>query len=67
MRIPQVTFHCVARRRGHRGSAVLVVLVLLAVMSAMIIANTHTLHALKEELKLLNERQIQRLRTGAQH
>jgi len=44
---------------------VLFILVLLAVMSAVIITNTHTLHTLKQELKLLDERQKQRFHAGA--
>jgi len=47
-----------------RGSAVLVILVLLAAMSIIVIANTHTLHALKQELQLLDQRQNQRLNAG---
>jgi len=64
---PGVKFHPVVRRHGHRGSAVFVVLVLLAAMTILVIANTHTLHALKEELRLLEQRQNQRLRAGAGH
>jgi len=56
--------HSVAWRKNRRGAAVLVILVLLAAMSAIVIANTHTLHALKQELKLLDERQNQRLHAG---
>jgi Na+-transporting NADH:ubiquinone oxidoreductase subunit NqrC len=43
---------------------VLVILVLLAAMSIIVIANTHTLHALKQELQLLDQRQNQRLNAG---
>jgi type II secretory pathway component PulK len=56
--------HTKARQRQGRGAAVLVILVLLAVMSAIAIANTHTLHALKQELQLLDQRQKQRLHAG---
>ena len=47
--------------QSRRGSAVLVILALLAAMSAIVIANTHALHALKQELLLLDQRQKQRL------
>jgi hypothetical protein len=46
---------------------VLVILALLAAMSAIVIANTHSLHALKQELQLLDQRQKQRLNAGSGH
>lgn len=49
---------------NRRGSAVLVILALLAAMSAIVIANTHALHALKQELLLLDQRHKQRLNAG---
>ncbi len=48
-------------RQSRCGSAVLVILTLLAAMSAIVIANTHSLHTLKQELQLLDQRQKQRL------
>ena len=64
MKIPGIPSHCVAWRLDRRGSAVLVILVLLAAMSIIVIANTHMLHSLKKELQLLDQRQTQRLRAG---
>ena len=64
MKLPGTRFHSVASRQFRHGSAVLVILVLLAVMSAILITNAHTLHTLKQELKLLDERQQQRLRAA---
>jgi type II secretory pathway component PulK len=40
-----------------RGSAVLVVMVLLAVVAAIVVANTRTLHHLKGELRLIDQEQ----------
>lgn len=67
MKLPEAHFRSVAARHKRRGSAILVVLVLLAVMSAIVIANTHTLHALKRELQLLDQRQNQRLHATTGH
>jgi len=67
MRPLETRFHPVARRKHRRGSAVLVIFVLLAAISAIVIANTHTLHLLKQELRLLDERQKQRLQAGSPH
>jgi type II secretory pathway component PulK len=39
------------------GSAVLIILVLLACMAALLAANSTTLHALKQELKQIDQRQ----------
>ena len=43
--------------RRRRGSSVLIILVLLACMAMLILANTSTLHALKQELKLIDRHQ----------
>jgi len=67
MKLLGARFQSVAWRRNRRGAAVLVILVLLAVMSAVAIANTQTLHALKRELQLLDQRQRQRLHAGPGH
>jgi hypothetical protein len=50
-------------RRSRAGSAVLVVLVLLAFMLALAAANTVTLNALHKRVKLVDQRQTRRLAT----
>lgn len=45
-------------RAGERGSAVVVVLILLIGVLAFVAANTSTLHSLKQELQLLEQRQL---------
>ena len=67
MKTPGPRYHSIEWRQGRQGSAVLVILVLLAAMSAIVIANTHTLHLLKQELRLLDARQKQRLSAGSGH
>ena len=47
-------------RGATRGSAVLVVLVLLACLASMLVASSSALHAMKQELKLLDERQLKK-------
>lgn len=54
----------IARRRG---SAVLIVLVLLGCMTVFVITNTQTLRSLKQELKLLDDRQQKKYGPGADH
>jgi type II secretory pathway component PulK len=49
------------RRRGQSGSAVVVVLVLLFIMVVFVTANTITLNSLRRQVKLVEQRQIQRL------
>ena len=61
MKTLETRFHPIVWGQQRRGSAVLIIFVLLAAMSAIVIANTHTLHLLKQELRLLDERQNQRL------
>lgn len=45
------------RPRDERGTAVLIILVFLACMAAILAFNASTLHVLKEELKLIDQRQ----------
>jgi type II secretory pathway component PulK len=47
-----------------RGSAVLVVLVLLALMMVFISANSFTLHSLKRDLHRLEQKQLRRYRAA---
>jgi type II secretory pathway component PulK len=42
---------------GRRGSALVIILVLLSVMAALILANTTTLRRLRVELQLLEQKQ----------
>jgi Tfp pilus assembly protein FimT len=50
-----------ARRHRQSGSAVLVFIALLAIMLMLITANSSTLLHLHRELKLLDQRQVERL------
>ncbi|MGA3179941.1 MAG: hypothetical protein ABSF38_06325 [Verrucomicrobiota bacterium] len=57
------TTSCIARppRQSRDGSAVMIILVLLAIMVALAAANTVTLNALRRRVKIIDQRQIQRL------
>jgi type II secretory pathway component PulK len=48
-----------------RGSAVLIILVLLACMMALLAANSTSLHALKQELKSIDAHQQKKYGGGA--
>lgn len=50
-----------ARPNSERGSAVIVVLVLVCIMVLFIAANTATLNWLRSQLKLVEQQQTQRL------
>ncbi len=50
------------RRRTNRGSAVLVVLVLLAVMGTLAVSNTRVLSGLKQDLRILEKQQLEKFR-----
>ena len=50
-----------------RGSAVLIVLVLLACMTVFVFTNTQTLRNLKQELKLLDDHQQKKYGPGTGH
>lgn len=47
------------RRTGERGSAILIVLILLVLMTALVVSNCLALHFLKRELKLVEQKQKQ--------
>ncbi len=49
------------RRRHQGGSAVLIFITLLAIMLLLLTANSSTLLHLHRELKLLDQRQVERL------
>ena len=57
------------RRHGStkRGSSVLIILALLAVMAILIVANTHALHWLKQEINLIDKEQQQKYGQGLRH
>ena len=50
-----------------RGSAVLIILVLLACMAIILAANSATLASLKQELKLIDQQQQKKYGPGARH
>jgi len=59
-----------SRHRTHptrRGSAVLIVLVLLACIGILMAANSDTLAALKQELRLLEQHQMKKYGSSAGH
>jgi len=51
---------CASHRRSERGSAVFIVLVLLAFMVVLAVGNNVTLGHLRQELRLLERRQLER-------
>ena len=57
----------VKTRTRTRASAVLVVLVFLACMALIIVANTNTLHLLKQELKMIDQQQQKKYGQGPGH
>ena len=59
---PQILRHPAHRpRRGERGSAVIVVIALLAIVLLYLGANVRTLNSLGRELKLIERQQTRRL------
>jgi hypothetical protein len=58
MKIPRPN---VSRRRRQRGSAVLILLILLLIMVMLAAANSSALLHFHRELKLLDQRQVERL------
>ena len=59
--------HTHLRRARQRGSSVLIILVLLACMILFAAANSLTLHALKQELKLIDLHQQKKYGQSARH
>lgn len=53
------------RHRRQSGSAVLVVFVLLAILGALIVSNNRILYALKQDLRLVEEKQRQKFAPAA--
>jgi len=51
--------------RAERGSATLVVFILLSIMVALIVANSVTLHHLRGELRLIERVQLKKYGTNA--
>ena len=56
-----------ACRRGERGSAVLVVLILAMIMAALIADNGLVLHRLKQEIKLIEKKQAKKYQQPPHH
>jgi Tfp pilus assembly protein PilX len=54
-----------APSRSERGYAVVVVLGLLSIMVLLVAANTHTLNLLRNEIRLVEKRQTERLASAA--
>ena len=52
-------------RQGQRGSAVLVILILLCIMLLFVMANTVTLNQLKRQVMVVDQHQTQRLAQSA--
>ena len=70
MRLPslhasRITFHVSSSPRRQSGSAVIVVVALLAIMLVYVAANIRILSSLLRELRLLERQQTQRLQTAA--
>jgi hypothetical protein len=59
--VSRFTLHASRSPRRRSGSAVIVVLALLAIMLIYVTANLRTLASLGAELRLLERRQVQRL------
>ena len=57
--------HARLHRGRHSGSAVIVVMALLAIILVYVAANLRTLYLLSAELRLLERQQIQRLQGAA--
>ena len=55
------------RRRLERGSATLVVLVMLGIMMIFFATNMVTIKVLTRELKLVDKKQVERLSSGTPH
>ncbi len=53
--------NCCGPRKSRDGSAVFIVLVLLTVMVVLVAANNATLNRLRQRVKLVDQRQTQRL------
>ena len=55
------------QRAAQRGSAILIILVLLACMAIILAANSAMLHSLNQELKLIDQQQQKKYGPGARH
>ncbi len=53
--------------RSSAGSAVLVVFMVLAVVGVLIICNTRILYSLKQELRMVEEKQLRKFAPAAVH
>src|SRR5262245_10195185 len=55
------------KRRSQRGISLLIILALLACMAIMLAVNSNALALLKQELKLIDERQLRKYGQGSRH
>ena len=62
-----VGFRALSPSQAERGSAVLIVLVLIAVMVLVSMSNVDTLDALKKEIQLIDRQQQERHEQGPAH
>jgi hypothetical protein len=62
---PRSALHARRSRARRSGSAVIIVLALLAIILIYVAANLRTLYTLSSELRLLERRQVQRLQKAA--
>ncbi len=53
------------KRRGERGSALLMVFVFLTLMLMFVLANARALHHLRQEMRLIERRQVQKFTGNA--
>ncbi|MEI6786594.1 MAG: hypothetical protein WCQ21_37440 [Verrucomicrobiota bacterium] len=65
LHVPRFTFHVPRPRQRQSGSAVIVVMALLAILLVYVAGNIRTLSHLGRELRLLERQQTRRLQTAA--
>jgi len=64
---PRLSTSAPAGRKAQRGSSVLIILALLACMAIIVVANSTTLALLKQELRVIDQRQQQRYGQSPRH
>ena len=65
LHVPRFTFHVPRPRQRQSGSAVIVVMALLAILLVYVAGNIRTLSHLGRELRLLERQQTRRLQTAS--
>jgi len=58
--VPDLAKHFNSRKRRESGSALLVVLILISVMTVYLVANVISLNVLKTEIQLIEKQQLKR-------